>query len=197
MSPRTARLPHRLDSARLSLRLPTPDDAAALNAAILASHEEIRHWLPWAAEPQPLAETQAFCERAQSRFEAGEGLDFVMTLPDGEVIGGTGYPRLDWDVPKFEIGYWCATAHVGRGYVSEATVALTRHAFLGLDAARVELFIDDRNARSLRVAERLGFLQEGVLHAESRDPLGRLRNTRVYALTTLNALVDPAAAQPR
>ncbi len=85
-------------------------------------------------------------------------------------------------MPKFEVGYWCHSAHVGRGYVSEATHALTLLAFDRFDAVRVEIRMDDNNERSWRVAQRLGFELEGVIHAETRTNNGSLRDTRVYAL---------------
>ena len=30
-----------------------------------------------------------------------------------------GLHRIDWAVPKFEIGYWARTSHAGRGYITE------------------------------------------------------------------------------
>ena len=59
---------------------------------------------------------------------------------------------------------------------------LARLVFEDLARVRLELRCDARNARSSRVAERLGFTQEGRLRNESRDPSGQLRDTLVYAL---------------
>jgi RimJ/RimL family protein N-acetyltransferase len=89
--------------------------------------------------------------------------------------------RIDWAVPKFEIGYWVRTPLAGQGYVSEMVHALRAMAFETLNAERVEIRCDNANERSWRVAERCGFTLEGVLRRDSRAPDGSVRDTRVYA----------------
>ena len=94
---------------------------------------------------------------------------------------------VDWNVPRFEIGYWVRRRFEGQGYVTEAADAIARFAFGALGARRVEIRMDDRNERSWRVAERLGFRLEGVLRNESREG-GGLRDTRIYAVTDVSEL---------
>ncbi len=191
-----SRLPEHIRTARLAIRLVEAADAEALNAAIVQSHPELQLWMDWAVEPQTLEETRAFCGRSLENWKSESEFNAVMIeLETGEIIGSCGYPRLDWTVPRFEIGYWCRSDRVGRGYVSEATWALATHAFRELEAARVELRMDDRNTRSWRVAERLGFHWEGTLRNDVRVPDGTLRDTRVYAVTALDALTAPEAAE--
>jgi len=121
-------------------------------------------------------------------------LNLLMVTSDThEIIGATGYPRLDWNVPRFEIGYWCRSDRTGRGYVSEATWALARHAFESLAANRVELRMDEKNRRSWAVAERLGFRHEATLRNEVRARDGSLRDTRIYGAVSLGELTAPAA----
>lgn len=182
-------LPHEICTARLRLRPPQPSDASAINAAILESFAELNAWMEWATTPPTLADTRAFCERAAQEIRDGSGCPLLMLdAADGSVVGASGYAHIDWDVPAFEIGYWCRTPCCGRGYATEVTAALTRHAFEALDARRVQVRMDDRNTRSAAVPERLGFRLEGVLHNEVRDHHGRLRDTRVYALLELSEL---------
>jgi RimJ/RimL family protein N-acetyltransferase len=187
-----ARLPQRLETARLLLRLPTAEDAGPLNAAILASHAELNRWMEWAQEPQALAETRSFCQESFRSWREETACNLLMVeTQSGEIVGSCGYPRLNWPVPAFEIGYWCRTDRVGRGYVTEATWALTRHAFEALGANRVEIRTDDLNRRSWRVAERLGFRLEATLRNEVRSPNGRLRDTRIYGAIALGELSAP------
>jgi RimJ/RimL family protein N-acetyltransferase len=182
-------LPERIETARLELRVPRWTDVAPLNAAICESFAELNPWMPWLADPQSLEETREFCLRASREREADTACALLMVhRADGVIVGGTGYPRLDLRVPKFEIGYWCRTSMTGRGYALEATAALTRHAFAHLDAERVELRIDDLNERSWRVAERLGFTHEALLRRDTRDHHARVRDTRVYAMFSLAEL---------
>lgn len=193
-TPPGAALPASLTSERLILRMPAPADAPALNAAILESFPELNAWMDWATSKPSVADTRAFCEQAAADRRAGSACPLLMVRrDDGSIVGATGYARIDWMVPSFEIGYWCRTSLVGRGYVAEATVTLTRHAFAGLGARRVHIRMDDRNTRSAAVAERLGFPLEGVLRQDVRDHHGRLRDTRVYALTDVAGLRGPSA----
>ncbi|MEA2735401.1 MAG: hypothetical protein QOE14_1852, partial [Humisphaera sp.] len=90
-------------------------------------------------------------------------------------------PRLNWDVPMFEIGYWLRTPLCGKGYMNEAVNAITAMSFETLQAQRVEIRCDERNRSSRLVAERAGFMLEGVLRCNERAPSGEFRNTCVYA----------------
>ena len=81
----------------------------------------------------------------------------------GTLVGSSGLHRIDWEVPKFEIGYWCRTGFTGRGYVTEAVRGISAFAFDVLGARRVEIRCDSRNLPSARGAERAGFRLEGEL----------------------------------
>jgi len=187
-----SRLPQEIHTPRLRLRLPTVEDAAALNAAILASHAELSPWMDWAVKPQKPQETVEFIRASIADREVAKALNLLMIeTTSGEIVGATGYPRLDWQVPKFEIGYWCRSDRTGQGLVTEATWALARYAFESLAACRVELRMDDRNRRSWAVAERLGFRHEATLRNDVRTPQGELRDTRIYGAVALDELDRP------
>ena len=179
-------VPLRLDTERLVLRCPQPGDGAAYLEAITASLAELEPWMPWAHEPQELARCEALARKFQSTYLARSDMPMAMFLRaddggEGPLVGGVGLHRMDWSVPRFEIGYWCRSSHVGQGLVGEAVQALAAMAFTRLAAQRVEIRCDERNVRSARVAERCGFTLEGVLRKDTRDVDGRPRNTRVYA----------------
>jgi RimJ/RimL family protein N-acetyltransferase len=175
-------LPERIETERLVLRPPRVGEGAAINAAIIESLAELRPWMPWAREAPGVEDTEANTRRAIAKTLAREDIRIHLHLKsDGTFVGGSGLHRIDWSVPKFEIGYWCRTSLAGRGYVTEATVAIARFALERLGALRVEIRCDERNARSRRVAERAGFTQEGILRNDCRED-GRVRNTAVYSL---------------
>ncbi len=100
----------------------------------------------------------------------------------GEFVLGSGLHPRDWEVPKFEIGYWCRTSQQGCGYVAEAVRALTRVGFEQMGANRIEIRCDPRNICSRRVAERAGYKLEVKLRHEQVSPDGALRNTLIYSL---------------
>jgi ribosomal-protein-serine acetyltransferase len=107
----------------------------------------------------------------------------MLTLKEnGMMIGGSGLHRIDWSIPKFEIGYWARTSHAGQGYITEAVNGITRFAFETLGAQRVEIRCDVKNERSAAVARRAGFALEGTLRQDARDHIsGGLRDTHIFA----------------
>ena len=189
MEPLLEPVPDRLVTPRLIVRCVRAGDAARMFEAIAESIDALRPYVPWAANGMPSpAQCEANCRRFQARFLLRE--DLTMGIfernangEEGAYLGGTGLHRIDWAVRRFEIGYWCRSSRVGEGFVGEAVEALTRCAFDELKALRVELRVDEVNERSWRVAERAGFVLEGVLRSESLAPSGEPRDLRVYART--------------
>jgi RimJ/RimL family protein N-acetyltransferase len=186
MDPLLIDVPERIETERLLLRCPQPGDGAALNAAVRESLADLRPWMPWAQVEPPLDESETYCRRMQARFGLREDLPMLIFARDGAagegaLLGACGMHRIDWSVPRFEIGYWRRSGHGVKGVVGEAVHALNRLAFDRLGARRVEIRMDAGNARSVRVAERAGFTFEGVLRQDSRAPGGESRDTRVYS----------------
>jgi RimJ/RimL family protein N-acetyltransferase len=175
--------PPLIETERLILRVPSVFDAPAANAAQRESFADLQRWMKWAGKPITLEETATYARLAAEVFGSGE--DFALwgfLKGTDEFVMACGLHHCDWDVPKFEIGYWCRTLYQGHGYVTEAVRALTRVGFEQLGANRMEIRCDARNSRSRRVAERAGYRLEAELKNDSRTPNGLLRNTLIYAL---------------
>jgi len=165
------------------LRAPHAGDGALVQPAIEESFEQLHRWMPWAQTLQPLETTELVMRRGAAEFLARTNLPIVIfRKEDGAFVGGSGLHRIDWSVPKFEIGYWCRTSFQKRGYVTESTRGLARMAFDVLGAKRVEIHCDPKNVGSRRVAEKAGFLLEGIKRNDARSPDGSLRDTCVFAL---------------
>jgi RimJ/RimL family protein N-acetyltransferase len=182
----TAAVPAQIDTERLLLRQPAPGDGWALCEAVGASIDELRLWMPWAQDETSTEASEANVGRMQANFERREDLTYFIfeRAPDGSagaLVGGTGLHRIEWTVPRFEIGYWRRSDRAGRGLVTEAVRALSRVAFDALAAQRVEIRMDDRNLASARVAERAGFRFEGLLRRDTRGVKGEVHDTRVYS----------------
>ena len=63
----------------------------------------------------------------------------------------------------FRTRYWVRTRHIGRGIAPAAVKLLARFAFDQLSLNRVEIVVALENAKSRRVAEKVGARQEGIL----------------------------------
>lgn len=181
MDPLLIDIPEQIVTDRLLIRGPRIGDGAIVNEAIAESIDELRPWMPWAQTLPTPDETEANIRRAMGRFTTREDLRLQVLLKDGTFIAGSGLHRIDWAVPKFEIGYWLRTSCCGKGYMTEAVRAIASMAFEKLGANRVEIRCDNQNAKSWRLAERAEFPLEGIFRNDCVDHNGKPRDTRVYA----------------
>jgi RimJ/RimL family protein N-acetyltransferase len=101
--------------------------------------------------------------RYESGWEDGTRAGFAVRDLDGGFLGFAAVVELDLEHREGELGYMLAPAARGRGVSVRALDLLTRWCFDELGLLRLELRIDTANLASLRVAERAGFRQEGVL----------------------------------
>jgi ribosomal-protein-serine acetyltransferase len=61
------------------------------------------------------------------------------------------------------LGYWIGSEYEGKGLATKAVMALAAYAFDVLKLARIEIRCEPTNIRSIAVAERAGFMREGLL----------------------------------
>jgi RimJ/RimL family protein N-acetyltransferase len=186
MDPILKDFPTSFDTERLTIRAPRPGDGAELNAAVRESWAELRPWMPWAAaEDAPdVAAHETYVRQAVAKFHMRDDLLMLLFLRGGEtLVGSSGLHRINWSVPRFEIGYWVRTPYAGRGFATEAAKGLADFAIQVLGARRVEIRCDARNERSAAVARRAGFIHEATLRCDDRHHLtGELRDTMIFAL---------------
>ncbi len=181
--PRIPDFPDAFESERLVIRAPQLEDAKEVWDAIRKSLPALRKWMPWAQPAPELHMTEESLRKAIAQFITREDLRFhLFSKETGEFIGSSGLHRIDWSIPKFEIGYWLSTDFEGNGYVTEAVQRIEQFAFEQLGARRVEIRCDENNKKSRSVAERAGFRLEGTLMQDTLSPDGNvLRNTCIYA----------------
>ena len=182
MDPLLIEIPEVIETGRLVLRAPKPDDAVEMNRAVVESLEELKPWMPWANPMPSLEETEHYCRRSAARFLLREALDFRIHLKTNHgFVGNIALQNIEWKMPSFEIGYWIRTSTSGNGYMTEAVIALAALAFNQLRAVRVEIKMDDKNVKSIGVAERAGFELEGIIRHSERRLDGTLRDARIYS----------------
>lgn len=174
--------PESFETERLLIRCPQPGDGAVMNAAVAESLESLLPWLPWAEKVPTLEESEELARRMRCHFL--ERSDLVFSLfrkEDGAYVGGSGLHRIAWDIPRFEIGYWCRKSREGQGYITEAARGLTRFSFETLGAKRVEIRCAEGNVRSRRVAERAAFTLEAVMRNNCMIA-GNVQNLLLFSL---------------
>lgn len=175
--------PSSFDTARLTIRRPEPGDGAELNAAIRETWDDLHEWMPWAVGRPTVEDSEETVRRAHAKFVQREDLMLLCFLKGtGTIVGGSGLHRIDWQVPSFDIGYWCRARFRRQGYVTEAAGAIADFAVRELGARRVTIKCDAENVRSAAIPRRLGFVHEATLRRNRRHHLsGELRDTLVFA----------------
>lgn len=103
--------------------------------------------------------------RYESGWEDGSRAGFTILGRDGGFLGFAAIVELSLEHREGEIGYLVAPAARGRGIAPRAVGLLTRWAFEELGLLRLELRIDVRNPASEKVAERAGYVRDGVLRS--------------------------------
>jgi RimJ/RimL family protein N-acetyltransferase len=177
-------VPKSIETERLVLRMPEPGDGILVNEAIKASYSELKPWLGFAQVLPSVDDTETNTREAHANFITRKALRYlVFCKQTDQFIGSTGFHNINWDVPKFEIGYWIDSRMGGKGYMTEAVRRLTDLALTELKARRVEIRCDSDNIKSRRIPVQLGYELEGVLKNEDLSVDGkRVTDTCIYAM---------------
>ncbi len=144
------------------LRLHEARYAEEFFALIERNRAHIRKWQEWAAHENSLEDIRAYMKQTLLRF-ANNGVLQTGIWHRGRLVGAIGYPHLDWEDHKAEIGYWIDAEQQGKGIVTKACHALVTYAIEQYHLNRIEIYCAVGNARSRAVPERLGFTQEGTV----------------------------------
>ena len=186
---------YRVETARTVIRCWNPADAPLLKAAVDASVEHLRPWMPWAdQEPTDLQAKIDLLRRFRGRFDLGEDFTYgILDRAETQVLGGTGLHTRVGEEAR-EIGYWIHAAYINQGLATEVAAALTRVAFEIDRMSRVEIRCDARNVRSAAVPRKLGYTLETTLRQRITDPDGSRHNVLVWTLLVDEYPASPAAA---
>lgn len=174
---------YRIHTERLVLRCWNPADAPLLKAAIDASVEHLRPWMPWVNdEPEPLQVKVERLRRFRGEFDLGQQFVYgVFDRDEERVLGGSGlHTRVG--PGALEIGYWIHADHTNKGLATELAAALTKVAFEVQGVDRVEIHCDPRNARSAAIPAKLGFTHEATLGRRAKTGEGAYRDTMIWSL---------------
>jgi RimJ/RimL family protein N-acetyltransferase len=129
------------------------------------------------ARQQSLAETE---KRMFNEFSPDHG-SFIVEKKDGTKVGVVHHflSKIFFDV--VEIGYMITPEERGNGYCSEAMGILVDYLFILKNIHRIQALIDEGNLASQKVAEKNGFIREGVIRNVGFLQ-GRMRDGVLYSV---------------
>ena len=180
--------PHRprIETKRLILTIPTPNDASRILQYVTDNRE---HLAPW----EPLRQTEYFTsefwfnrlESVAEEFDSRRSL-FLMLLdranPPGPTIGQVNFTNITYGAfQAAHLGYSLDHRATGKGLMTEALTSAIKYVFEELNLHRVMANYMPGNERSAKVLERLGFSVEGY----ARDYLRLAGDWQDHTLTAL------------
>lgn len=115
-------------------------------------------------EPPPPGFPRQWLARYERGREDGTAEAFVIH-ENGRFLGLAMAPVIDPEGDEVELGYIVAPAERGRGVATQALRWLTTWAFEELGAQRITLIIDVENEPSRKVAQRCGYVREGLMRS--------------------------------
>lgn len=107
---------------------------------------------------------------------------FSIETKDGVYLGGIGLHKINWENRNAEVGivigkkeYW------GKGYGTDAMLAILEFAFNHMNLHRVYLEVYDFNTRGIKSYEKCGFKKEGAL-CDDRFSRGKYHDTIIMGI---------------
>jgi len=145
-------------------------------------------WLvPWDATVPPGGEARpasfkSLVRRLSKQARQGTTYPFAIEV-DGQFAGQVTVNNIVRGSAMFaSVGYWLGREYAGRGVMPRAVALVIDHCFTAAGLHRIEIAIRPENSNSLRVVEKLQFLEVGYapryLHID-----GAWRDHRLYAVT--------------
>lgn len=151
-----------------------------------AELQSINHDSIWTYMLFQATSEEAMSEWIQSAIELRNQLKtipFVVVLKaTGEVVGATRIQHIDYERQSCEIGAsWFGTKAQRTFINSDSKFLLLEYCFEVLKLMRVQVRADERNERSNKAIERIGFTKEGIIRKE-RALYGVPRNLIIYSI---------------
>jgi RimJ/RimL family protein N-acetyltransferase len=126
-----------------------------------------------------IEEAQKILDKYMSR----EDIYAIELKEEGKVIGAIGAYNLTYNnILERHLGFEITRKYWNQGYLTEAAKELINYLFTVENMDRIAISNYPFNKASIRVAEKLGFVKEGILRKEDRLTTGELVDRIVYSI---------------
>ncbi len=168
-----------LATERLRLRQLVATDAEAIFA--LFGREEVTRFYDTETMTD-LASARTFIAFMRQRYASRAGIRWALeNKTDGTFIGTIGFNNITQSAHRAVIGYEITPAVWGRGLATEAVRAVVGFGHTQVELNRIEAVVMLENHASVRVLNKAGFTEEGVLRAFGHWK-GRYHDLRVFSV---------------
>ncbi|PHR52494.1 MAG: GNAT family N-acetyltransferase [Robiginitomaculum sp.] len=155
-----------LQTERLALRAFTMADAPRVTELIAVRQViSMLEQPPW---PYQLVDAQFWISGQAGRQRSGAAYAFAITTKNDGLIGSIGLQKKNSDL--LDLGYWLGQPYWGKGYGSEAALAVMTWAAEELGVRQLESGYFEDNPASGRILTKLGFVPTGC-SCQIKNPL--------------------------
>ena len=164
----------------VTLRSPNETDLPAIRKG--TADPEVVRWIG----PSEGSALQTL-ELHRSRWNKGTGATFSICDPEDDCVGHVWVNLVD--SRQGEVGYWLLPEARGKGLATRSVKLISLWALRELGLLRLSLLTEPSNRPSQWVAERSGFVKEGVLRSY-KEIAGRRIDCVVFSLLPSDASSD-------
>ncbi|MDR7074305.1 ribosomal-protein-serine acetyltransferase [Fictibacillus barbaricus] len=144
------------------LKQPDVKESESILMLLDQSRHHLGPWIGWVDYTQTNNEMKQFIKTVNKKMK--EQTDVVLFIwCRGQVAGSVALYDLKWHNQSGMLGYWVGAGFEGRGIAHRSVRSMLMYAFYTLGLNRIELRAAVNNERSVNLAQRLGFVQEGIV----------------------------------
>ena len=147
----------------VKLREYRDDDVPRIVEAVRESAAELAPWCPWAHAGYTEDEAHTFVRTAREGRGADVAYEFAVVDASDRYAGACGLNQISQVNRVANLGYWIRSSLTGQGFAVAAVRQLIEWGMANTELNRLEILIAAGNARSLRVAEKVGARRDGLL----------------------------------
>ena len=167
-----------------TLRLICPDDSEQFLELISSNRKRISEYFPKTAKS--VYDKVSATEYVKAKnIAANEKDHFCFVIEDtheNKLSGVIFLKSFDWTIPKCELGYFIDKDKEGQGIISKAISEIIKFCFDNFKLNKLFLRTALVNLGSKRVAEKNGFIVEGILRKDFKTENGELIDVVYYGL---------------
>jgi len=145
----------------ITLKLKDYQDSEAVFQLIDQSREHLKQWMPSVEDIHSVEDVNKRMRKHLKELTEQEGIHFLIYYKN-DLAGSISIKEIDWQVRSAELGYWLGSGFTGRGIINRTSTALLEYVFEEMDLHKVEIWVAEKNAKSRRIPEHLGFIKEGM-----------------------------------
>ncbi len=164
----------------IRMELITNEHASVIFNMVDANRDYLRNWLSFIDNMRTLEFAEAFVNSIIEKNKQGIAYGYII-FENQVPVGRIGIYKIDHQNAIGEIGYWLVEKSQAKGIINNCCTTLIQYAFDELAINRIEIKCATGNVKSAAVAQKLDFVEEGILR-EAELVNGIYLDLYLYAL---------------